>query len=100
MLLLLCINCMTCNNTTFEGKFGTLNEKDEVCRCPSCGWLCAYSGGKAIIHGQSRRLGERAGGRATSSPHVANVTPNMYSAWLGSWRRIMRKRQRMSLVKE
>ena len=34
-------------------------------RCPSCGWLCAYSGGKAIIHGQSRRLGERAGERAS-----------------------------------
>ena len=44
---------------------------------PSCGWLCAYSGGKAIIHGQTLQAGQQ---RATSAPHEANVTPNMYSA--------------------
>ena len=25
--------------------------------CASCGWLCAYSGGKAIIHGQTLPAG-------------------------------------------
>ena len=75
---------------------------------PSCGWLCAYSGGKAIIHGQTLQSHQATRGRPLSAPHEANVTPNMYSAlaalsgaeWPGSWRGIMRQRQRMSFVKE
>ena len=51
--------------------------KVEVCRWlrsmarawnPSCGWLCAYSGGKAIIHGQTlpaHRQADKQAGRPT-----------------------------------
>lgn len=50
---------------------------------PSCGWLCAYSGGKAIIHGQTLQAHQASRGRPPSAPHEANVTPNMYSALAG-----------------